>query len=573
MSDPDRTARLTIALAQLNPLVGDIASNTAKAEQARAAVPGADLIVFSELFLCGYPPEDLVLKPAFEEAVAAAAQDLARQTADGGPAVLMGVPWRDGNGLHNAVALMQGGRITDLRFKNNLPNYGVFDEKRLFQKGPKPDPIRFKGISLGVPICEDIWAPEVCRVLKERGAELLIAVNGSPFHTEKQALRKAHAGNRVHETGLPLIYVNQVGGQDELIFDGASFAIGTDGALACQLPDFSETVAETVWEHGPGGWQCTDAPVATLSEGPEAAYRTAMLGLKDYIEKNRFPGVVLGLSGGIDSALTAAICADALGPERVHCVMLPSDYTSQESLEDAAACAAALGVRLDTVPIVGPVNAFADVLAPLFEGREADITEENIQSRARGLILMALSNKFGSMVITTGNKSEVAVGYSTLYGDMCGGYNPLKDLYKTEVFALARWRNGQMPEGGLGPEGGVIPERIIAKPPTAELRPDQKDEDSLPPYEVLDDILHCLVDHDMDVDATAARGHDRETVARIEHMVFVAEYKRRQAAPGAKIGVKLFGRDRRYPITNGFRDATQPARVRAGRDLTTDKKP
>ncbi|WP_083463925.1 NAD+ synthase [Prosthecomicrobium hirschii] len=554
------TDRLKIAIAQLNPTVGDIAGNLVKARRgrAKAAALGADLVVFTELFIAGYPPEDLVLKPAFQAACMRAVEDLAGETADGGPAVLIGSPWRDGERLHNAVALLAGGRIEAVRYKVDLPNYGPFDEKRVFAAGPLPGPVTVKGVRIGVPICEDIWTDEVTECLAETGAEILIVPNGSPYWRDKTDERLQVAVARVVETGLPLIYANQLGGQDELVFDGASFALNADRSLAFQMPAFEEAVALVVYERDGDGWRCTEGPMASLAEGAEADWAACMLGLRDYVDKNRFPGVVLGLSGGIDSAVVAALAVDALGPERVHCIMMPYRYTSGESLTDAAACAEALGVRYDTVPIAPAVEGFLELLSPLFAGTTSGITEENLQSRTRGTILMAVSNKFGAMVLTTGNKSEMSVGYATLYGDMNGGFNPIKDLYKMQVFALARWRNAQVPTGARGPGGTVIPVNIIDKAPSAELRENQKDEDSLPPYPVLDAILEALVENETPIAEIAAAGYDLDTVRRVESLLRVAEYKRRQAAPGVKITRKNFGRDRRYPITNGFRDPGLP---------------
>jgi NAD+ synthase len=550
------TDKLRLALAQLNPTLGDIDGNLKKARAARAeaARAGADLIAFTELFICGYPPEDLVLKPAFQLASMRAVEALAADTADGGPVVLMGAPWREGETLMNAYCLLAGGRIEAIRYKVDLPNYGVFDEKRVFHAGPLPGPITVKGVRIGVPICEDIWTDEVTECLAETGAELLLVPNGSPYWHDKVDTRMQIAVSRVVETGLPLIYLNQLGGQDDLIFDGASFAVEADRSLAFQMPAFEEMVAIVDYARNRGIWHCVDGRKATLPEGIGSDYAACVMGLRDYVEKNRFPGVVLGLSGGIDSAVVAAMAVDALGAERVHCVMMPYRYTASESLTDAEACARALGVRYDVVPIAPAIEGFEALLAPLFAGRNVDITEEKLQSRARGTILMAISNKFGSMVLTTGNKSEMSVGYATLYGDMNGGFNPIKDLYKQQVFAAARWRNEHRPVGSLGPAGVVIPENIITRPPSAELRPDQKDEDSLPPYAILDAVLECLVEHEMPISDIVARGYDLDTVKRVEGLLRIAEYKRRQAAPGVKITAKNFGRDRRYPITNAFRD-------------------
>lgn len=551
-----QTQTLKIALAQLNPIVGDLSGNAELLKQARAeaAASGADIVVASELFLTGYPPEDLVLKRSFLTRVRQMVDDLVALTADGGPALIFGAPMIEGGQLHNSVVAADGGQMA-VRHKHHLPNYAVFDEKRLFHAGPLPAPVEMRGVRLGLPICEDIWFGDVCAHLKAEGAELLVSPNGSPFERGKHDKRCAHAHARVGETGLPLVYVNQFGGQDELVFDGGSFVMAGDGEIAVQGAVWSSDIMMTDWHCGDGVWACAPQTAATAPDDLAQIYQAAMLGLRDYVNKNGFPGVLLGLSGGIDSAICAAMAVDALGADHVHAVMLPSRYTSQSSLDDASACAGALGIRLDTVPIAPPVEAVETVLSDMFVGTNADITEENIQSRLRGTLLMAVSNKFGSMVVTTGNKSEVSVGYATLYGDMNGGYNPIKDIYKTEVFKLARWRNAHIPETGMGPAGVVIPETIIEKPPSAELRPDQKDEDSLPPYEALDDILFCLVEDELGVDEIVARGHAKDVVRRIEHLLYVSEYKRRQAAPGAKIGARNFGRDRRYPITNGFRDA------------------
>jgi NAD+ synthase len=556
MTTPPDT--LAIAIAQLNPIVGDIAGNLAKAREARAdaAREGADLVLFTELFIAGYPPEDLVVRPAFLAACERAIAEFAADTSDGGPTVIIGTPLKRPSGIHNSVVLLDGGRIVAERYKVNLPNYGEFDEKRVFEAGPNmPGPINFRGVRLGIPICEDIWGDMgVCETLAESGAELLLVPNGSPFYRGKVDVRHQVAIRQVIESGLPLIYANQLGGQDELVFDGASFAIQSDRTLAFQMSQFEEALCVTSWKRDGDTWRCENGPVSKVPEQEEADYSACMLGLRDYVNKNGFRNVVIGLSGGIDSALCAALAVDALGEERVHAVMLPYRYTTKESLKDAEDCARALGCRYDTVPIMDPVQGFSNALSQLFEGTTEGITEENLQSRTRGTILMAISNKFGSMVVTTGNKSEMSVGYATLYGDMNGGFNPVKDLYKMQVYALSSWRNGQVPPGALGPSGEVIPQNIIDKAPSAELRENQTDQDSLPPYPVLDEVLECLVENEMGVDEIVARGFDRETVERVENLLYIAEYKRRQAAPGVKITQKNFGRDRRYPITNRFRD-------------------
>jgi NAD+ synthase len=550
--------RVAIALAQLNATVGDIAGNADKVRAARREARDADLIVFSELFLSGYPPEDLVLKPAFQAACREAIEALARETADGGPAALVGLPWRQDGRLYNAVALIDGGKIAALRFKVDLPNYGVFDEKRIFAAGPLPGPVGFRGVRIGVPICEDIWGADPVECIAETGGEILLVPNGSPYRRGVVDERLNVAVSRVVESGLPLLYVNQVGGQDELVFEGASFVLNADKSFAVQLPAFRECVVTTQWRRTADGWRCEPLPLAAMDEGDKVDYAACVLGLRDYVGKNGFKGVVLGLSGGIDSALCAAIAVDALGAERVRCVMLPYKYTATESLTDAAACAKALGVQYEVVPIAAAVEGLTSALAPVLAGTARDVTEENLQSRARGTMLMAISNKFGLMVVTTGNKSEMSVGYATLYGDMNGGFNPIKDLYKTEVFRLSHLRNAWKPDGALGPDGVVIPENILIRPPSAELRENQKDEDSLPPYDILDAILRRLVEGEEPVAAIVAAGYDRDTVLRIDRLLNIAEYKRRQAAPGVKVTLKNFGRDRRYPITNRYRDNGAP---------------
>jgi NAD+ synthase len=550
------TDKLVIALAQMTQTMGDPRANADAMLEWRARAKGADLIVYPELQLIGYPPEDLVLKPALLDQANYHLDRLAQESADGGPAMLVGTVVASQGVLFNVVALIENGAVTAIRQKRELPNYGTFDEKRLFAPGPLPAPIEFRGVKIGVPICEDIWFPFVTAHLRAEGAEILISPNGSPFEVDKDDRRlNVVAGTRVRETGLPLVYLNRVGGQDELVFDGTSFVMNGDLSIAQQLPDWEEKLVLTQWEKWDGQWVCLPGERHALDPRPADIYNAMVLGLRDYVNRNRFPGVVLGLSGGIDSALSAAVAVDALGADRVWCVMMPSRFTSQESLDDAVECARLLGVRYDTIPIEPAVSAFDTMLAPVFEGKARDLTEENIQSRIRGLTLMALSNKFGHMLLTTGNKSEMSVGYATIYGDMAGGYSVLKDAYKTTVFDLCRWRNDNMPSlgEGFGPAGPVMPERVITKPPSAELRDNQKDEDSLPPYEVLDPILYGLVEEELSVAQLVERGFDKAVVTRIEHLLYIAEYKRRQSPPGVKLGIRNFGRDRRYPITNAFR--------------------
>ena len=548
------TTTLKIASAQLNAHVGALGANMEKAREAyaRAKADGADILVLPEQFIIGYPAEDLVLKPAAVADCKVHAEEFAKLTKDG-PAVVFNLPWLEEGALYNAALFMRGGKITDVRLKHHLPNYGVFDEARIFTSGPLPEPIEFKGITIGLPICEDLWQPGVASHLADKGAEILISPNGSPWRRTALSERVEALGEKVHNEGLPLIYVNQIGGQDELVFDGSSFSMAADGTIVQALKSFVEDYDCATWEKGADGWVCADAKIEKQLTGHEADWRAMCLGLGDYVNKNRFKQIVLGLSGGVDSAAVAAIAADALGRDRVWCVMMPSRYTAGESLGDAQDCAERIGCRYDVIAIKPAFDAFKDMLAPMFKDLPFDTTEENMQSRTRALTLMAISNKFGPMVVTTGNKSEMAVGYATLYGDMCGGYNPVKDIYKTELFELCKWRNKNNPEDLLGGDY-PIPDNIITKPPSAELRDDQKDSDSLPEYPVLDDILFGLIEQELPVEDIIARGHSVADVKRIQHLLYIAEYKRRQAPPGVKIGTKNFGKDRRYPITNGYRD-------------------
>jgi len=551
MSD---TFRLT--LAQLNPTLGDIPGNAAKAravwEEAKTA--GADFVAFPEAFVIGYQPQDLVMRPAFWREAMEATAALAVETADG-PAIGIGAPFHDGRDLYNAYCILEDGAVRLHVLKQVLPNVEVFDEKRLYARGPDQGPFRIGPLLIGTPICEDAWwENHVCSTMARAGAQILLVPNGSPYHRGKVPVRQGHMRARVAETGLPLVYLNMVGGQDDQVFDGASFGVNPDGEIAFQMPQFDEVLAHVDLVNAVDGWRIAPAEVVPALDEWEADYRAMVMALGDYIRKTGFTKVLLGLSGGIDSGLVAAIAVDALGAENVRCVMLPSEYTSQASLEDAEAVAKALGVRYDHLPISGPRAAVTEALAPLFAGTTPDLTEENIQSRLRGLLLMALSNKFGEMLLTTGNKSEVAVGYATIYGDMAGGYNPIKDLYKTRVFETCRWRNAHHRPWMKGPAGEVIPPRVIDKPPSAELREDQKDEDSLPPYEVLDAILDGLIDREASVAELVAEGFDRETVKRVEHLIFISEYKRFQSAPGARLTKRAFWLDRRYPMVNRWRD-------------------
>jgi NAD+ synthase len=542
------TDRLKIAFAQMNQWVGDLEANAAAMLEMRRRAGDADLLLCPELQLIGYPPEDLVLKPEFVRRTMQCAERLVDATAEPGPAMLIGTVISEGGLTYNAFLLADGGRVIGRTLKRELPNYGTFDEKRIFASGPIPEPLEFKGMKLGIPICEDIWQEVVCGHLADAGAEILLVPNGSPYELDKDDLRQRLVRSRALQTGLPIAYINRVGGQDELAFDGSSFVMHPDGEVPVQMPDWEEALLVTDWARTADGWRCQTRYEHELDRFPADVYRAMMVALRDYVGRNGFPGVILGLSGGIDSALSAAVAVDALGADKVHCVMLPSKYTSDESLEDAEECARLLGCRHDVVPIVPAVGAVDEMLPEL-----SGLACENVQARLRMVALMALSNTNGHMLLTTGNKSEMSVGYATLYGDMAGGYSVLKDAYKTTVFALSRWRNANKPDGALGPDGPVMPARVIAKPPTAELRPGQKDEDSLPPYSLLDRILEGLVDQELSVSEVASlTGEDVALVADIETKLLRAEYKRRQAPPGVKIGSRNFGRDRRYPISNFF---------------------
>ncbi|MXU64641.1 NAD+ synthase [Oceanomicrobium pacificus] len=549
------TNRFRILMCQLNPTVGDLAGNAAQAREAhaRGTAAGADLVALPEMFLSGYQTQDLAMKPAFCAAVKAGLEALAADVADG-PPLTIGGPWMEGGRLYNAYFLLRDGRIDAVIRKHERPNTHVFDEVRVFDEGPISGPVSIGPVRVGFPICEDAWHRDVCETLAESGAQILMVPNGSPYYRNKLDRRVSIMVSRVIETGLPLVYLNMVGGQDDQIFDGGSFVLNPGGQLAHQMPVFDTGDRLIAFTETAEGWRADAGDRLTYPDEWEQDYRVMVTGLRDYLRKTGFGKVLLGLSGGIDSALVATIAADAIGAENVRCVMLPSEYTSAHSLEDAAALAAALGCRLDEVSIGSARAAVTETLAPLFEGQEPGLTEENIQSRLRGLYLMALSNKFGEMLLTTGNKSEVAVGYATIYGDMAGGYNPIKDLYKTRVFETCRWRNRNFRDWMMGPEGAVIPERIITKPPSAELREDQKDEDSLPPYETLDAILDLLIEQDASVADCVAAGHDPETVRRVEHLIYISEYKRFQSAPGPRLSHKAFWLDRRYPIVNRFRD-------------------
>ncbi|MGB8812799.1 MAG: NAD+ synthase [Paracoccaceae bacterium] len=549
------TFRLT--LAQMNPTVGDIAANAALARTAWATGrdAGAQMVAMTEMFITGYQTQDLILKHVFVATAMQAIAQLARDCADG-PALGIGGPHAKGGKLYNAYYILQNGEIATVVLKHHLPNEGVFDEKRVFAASEVHGPYRIGPLRIGSPICEDAWHGDVTETLQESGAEILLIPNGSPYHRGKPDVRMNLMVARVVETGLPLVYLNMIGGQDDQLFDGASFVLNPGGHLAAQLPQFDEVITHIDFTKTPEGWRAAPGILSPIPRIWEADYRACVLSLRDYLAKTGFKKVLLGLSGGIDSAIVATIAADAIGPENVRCVMLPSEFTSAHSLDDATEVARNIGCRLDTVAITGAQTAVGAALQPLFAGTEPGITEENIQSRLRGLMLMAISNKTGEMLLTTGNKSEMAVGYCTIYGDMNGGYNPIKDMYKTRVFETCRWRNENHRDWMLGPKGEMIPARVISKPPSAELRPNQRDDDSLPPYPILDAILEGLVDHELSVADIVAQGHDHKTVKRVEHLLYISEYKRYQAAPGTRLTPHAFGLDRRYPIANRWRDQT-----------------
>jgi NAD+ synthase len=549
------TDQFRIKIAQLNPTVGDLQGNAAKAKQAwlQGAEQGSDFVTLPEMFITGYNTQDLVMKPAFQNDAMNAVRELAKECADG-PALGIGGPWVEDGALFNAYFILNGGDIQTIVKKHHLPNETVFDEVRIFEPGQVSGPYVINGVRIGSPVCEDAWHSDVVETLEETGAEFLFIPNGSPYYRGKLDVRLNLMVSRVVESGLPLIYLNLTGGQDDQIFDGCSFALNPGGELAAMLPMFEESITELILNRTDQGWRIADTLKSKIPDQLEADYHAMTIALRDYCAKSGFGKVLLGLSGGVDSALVATIAADALGAENVRCIMLPSEYTSDESLTDAKDMAENLGCRYDYLPIAEGRAAIANTLAPLFEGTNPDLTEENIQSRLRGLLLMAVSNKFGEMLLTTGNKSEVAVGYATIYGDMAGGYNPIKDLYKTRVFDICRWRNEQHRDWMRGPAGAVIPANIIEKPPSAELRPDQKDSDSLPDYYVLDGILTILVDQDGSIDDCIAAGFPKEDALRVQHLLYISEYKRFQSAPGARLSPKAFWLDRRYPIVNRWRE-------------------
>jgi NAD+ synthase len=547
--------KLKIVLAQLNPIVGDVKGNVQKLINIRSNLNNnIDIIVVPELYISGYPIDDLVLRDDFLELVGDQINKLAKLTNDGKAAIIIGAPRKEKDTIRNSVFVLDEGEIIAFRDKHNLPNSGVFDEQRIFSQGPLSGPVKVRDVLIGLPICEDIWTETVVECLCETGADIILSINASPYTIKKRDQRMSVAVSRVLESKLPLIYLNRVGGQDELVFDGSSFCLNYDGSLSCQLHDFKEEMSEITIEKKDNNW-VFKAEIKNVSSNLEGLYKALVMGVRDYVNNNNFPGVVLGMSGGIDSALVAAIATDALGPELVKAIMMPSPYTSKDSLEDAKNASSKLGIEYSDLDIKDGMRVIENILQD-FEGPfvKSGIAEENIQSRLRGLVLMAISNKYGPMVLATGNKSEYAVGYATLYGDMCGGFAVIKDLWKTQVFALCKWRNLNKPEDFLGPDGIVIPERIITKPPSAELREDQKDTDSLPEYDILDAILQKLVEDDFSINQIISEGFNVEEVKRVSMLLCRSEYKRFQSAPGPKVSEKAFGRDRRYPLTSGFRN-------------------
>ena len=546
---------MKLFLAQINNIVGDIDGNLKRAIDIldQAEELNSDLVVFSELFLSGYPPEDLVLKKSFVEECRNALDTLTNYSKTKKVGLIVGLPIYEKNNLFNAAAIVDEGKLIGFSKKINLPNYSVFDEKRVFHQNDIPKVFEFRGIKLGVPICEDIWQDNVCLELKNQGCELIVSPNGSPFDKYKINQRKTIIEDRVSEIGLPFVYINQVGGQDELVFDGSSLIMNGDKEIIYEAPPWQEHNAVIEFNEKEKKFNNLSFNEFKFSD-LENIYMATVIGLRDYVSKNNFPGVILGLSGGIDSAFCAAVAVDALGKDKVEAYMLPSNYTSENSTIDAEDCANRLEINLETIPISDTFLSLEESLKTSFKGLPNDITEENLQSRIRGTILMAISNKKGKMLITTGNKSEVSVGYSTLYGDMNGGFNPIKDIYKTELYALANWRNINLPNNILLDKKDVIPASIISKEPTAELRDNQKDSDSLPPYDELDQILEGLVEYELSTSELEKKGFSREEIKKVENLLYVSEYKRRQSAPGVKISLRNFGRDRRYPITNKFRD-------------------
>lgn len=548
--------RFRLAIAQVNPTVGALFANAAKAVELHkiARSGGADMIAFPEMYISGYPVQDLVLKPAFVADCMSSVEALARDCADG-PTVGVGAPILEDGKLYNAYCVLSGGKIVAQVLKHHLPNTAVFDEVRQFSQGPLCGPVRIGPVCMGFPICEDAWYEDVCETLSESGANILLVPNGSPYHRNKHDQRVQIMVSRVVETGLPLIYLNMVGGQDDQLFDGGSFVLNPHGHLAAQLPLFENRLEFIDFAEGRDGWSAQAGQKSSVPDDWEQDYRAIVEGVRDYMAKSGFSRVLLGLSGGVDSALVATVAVDAIGAGNVRCILLPSRFTSAESREDAHAVASRFGCKLHVVSISELSGKVGEVLEPLFKGMPPDITEENIQSRMRGLLLMAISNKFGELLLTTGNKSEAAVGYATIYGDMAGGFNPIKDLYKTRVFETCRWRNRNYRPWMKGPKGRAVPERVIEKPPTAELRDNQRDSDSLPPYKILDQILEMLIDRDMSVAEVVANGFDFGTVNKVEKLIYASEYKRFQSAPGPRLTGRALWLDRRYPIVNHWRDS------------------